>query len=314
MTKTIDDNAEWMFEDEDDEDADIQEPDRKEHDKDHDLETTQAMNVLDEKIRSKQEPVQFHEYIDAVIHGDCLKTLSSMPGACVDLCITDPPWGVDFWTFRDKFKDQPIKSDDLKGYNELMLEFPSCLYRVMKQNTSVYMFSGKTKPIIPQYREHDIQWPMWDMMVKMYKAGFTPRRVLVWDQGSPGRWFRYRSRLEFILYFTKGNSPKWSGESEIRDDLITEEVLRCPRVSVSNKHHAAEKPVQLYQAFMLDASEQGDLVMDPFAGSGTVVEAARNTARKFLAIDIDENNIEHIKSRSKQMSIYDLIENNGDQK
>jgi len=281
-------------------------------DQDQDQDQVQAaLAVLNQEIESKENIMPPDEFINTIICGSCLEVLARLPDRCIDTCVTDPPWGIGAWTFREKFKDKKIPNDETADYIKLMDEFPARLFRVMKNNSNVFIFCGGAKPVIPKHRHGKLHWPPFDVMKQFWKVGFIPKRVIVWDKMSPGRAYRYRFKSDFIIHFEKGANPEWFGEGEFKDDYIQlpedPEVIHYPKLHGSRKVHVAEKPVRLYEAFIMDTTDYGALVLDPFAGSGPVVEAAKNTGRKFLAIEMDQDNIKLIENRRKQISIYEIM-------
>ena len=126
--------------------------------------------------------------------------------------------------------------------------------------------------------------------------------------------YRYRGVFEFILYFTKPGSSKFTGDGYFKYDHIMldekSEVFRYPRLHGSNKVHTAEKPVRLYESFILDSSDPGDLIIDPFAGSGPIIDACKNTGRRYIAMELNPDYIngpDGMLDREKQVSVFEKI-------
>jgi site-specific DNA-methyltransferase (adenine-specific) len=109
-------------------------------------------------------------------------------------------------------------------------------------------------------------------------CGFTFWKPLVWDKRKIGMGYHYRARYEFILFFEKGKRRL--------NDLGVPDVLECPRVI---KGYPTEKPVRVCEVLVEQSSEPGDLVVDPFMGSGSVGVAALTHGRRFLGTDIADN-------------------------
>lgn len=272
-------------------------------------EINEALNLLNKQIDQKKDMMFPVEFINKIICDNCISIIKKLPDRCVNLCITDPPWGIDLSTFRKKFKKDSIENDELDEYVKMMEIFPRELFRVMKNNSSIYLFCGGTKPII---KGKSIHWTPYDMMKRFFNAGFLPFRIIVWNKMSPGRGYRYRMKTEFILNMYKGNNPYWEGEGEFKNDIIQEEegeveIIEYQKIAGVNKKHISEKPSRIYESFIEDASDVGDLVMDPFAGSGPVIEACKNTARNYLAIEMEKKYIPIMERRSVQMSINEII-------
>lgn len=269
-----------------------------------------ALAALEEVEAQKEDFHTVGELTNRIFIDNCLDVMAKIPDKTIDLCISDPPWGVDYFSFREKFKNDEIFNDALEDYKKLMQDFPYELRRVLKDNSAVYLFCGATTLMSKAGKE--IHWGPYDVVNRFYRAGFKPRRIIVWDKVSPGRGYRYRFRLEFILYMTKREQSEFYGEGEFRDELVAlneeAEMIRYQKVHGGNKQHPAEKPIRIYEAFIEDSSRPGMLVMDPFAGSGPLIEACKNTSRNYLAIEQNEKYRKTLEDRGRQMTIFEQQE------
>lgn len=109
-------------------------------------------------------------------------------------------------------------------------------------------------------------------------AGFQFHRLLVWDKRSvtPNRWFM--QGLEFGLYM-------WRGRARPITDKGAHPLVRMAQVDVTE--HPTEKPVDLLQHWIEMTTEPGDLVLDPFMGSGSCAVAAMRAGRRFVGVEIE---------------------------
>lgn len=107
------------------------------------------------------------------------------------------------------------------------------------------------------------------------RAGFKFWKPLVWDKKQIGMGYHYRSRYEFVLFFEKGKRKL--------NDLGIADVIEAPRV---HRGYPTEKPVSLSETLIGQSTSAGQLVADPFMGSGSVGVAALNLGRDFLGNDI----------------------------
>lgn len=107
-------------------------------------------------------------------------------------------------------------------------------------------------------------------------AGWRFHRLLVWDKGTvtPNRWFM--QGLEYGLYM-------WRGRARPISDKGAHPLVRCPQVDVTG--HPTEKPVNLFRRWIELTCEAGDLVLDPFMGSGSAAVAAMRSGRRFLGVE-----------------------------
>lgn len=191
-----------------------------------------------------------------LVEGDGRVFLAGLPNESVDLVITDPPYEFERGGtyFREWF---PTLGDE--AWPAIMAE----LVRVLKWDRHCYLFCD--------WRTH------WLFTRASEAAGFRVQRALIWDKDwlglGGGAW---RSRYEFILWLEKGSRP---GNSRSLAD-----VLRYRR---PHRGYPTEKPVPLLEVLIQQASAPGELVLDPFCGSGNVGKAARNLGRRALLCDTD---------------------------
>jgi site-specific DNA-methyltransferase (adenine-specific) len=190
-----------------------------------------------------------------LIRGDARAVLAGLPTASVDLVVTDPPYhfaarGQTY--FRRWFSELP--DDAWPGVF-------AHLYRVLRRDTHAYVFcDARTKPIFD---------------AAAAAAGFRVRWPLVWDKLSAGLGWCWRPQYEFIAWYAKGSR---AGNYRDRSN-----ILRAARVRGG---YPTEKPVAVLSELIAQASRPGDLVLDPFCGSGNTALAARQLGRRVLAVDV----------------------------
>ena len=109
-------------------------------------------------------------------------------------------------------------------------------------------------------------------------AGFKLHNVLTWDKrtATANRW--YMNDCEFTCFFYKGAAKRINNCGSKRRF-----VADNPR----NKSHPTEKPVSLMQHYIENSSQEGELVLDPFAGSGSTAVAAQQSGRRWLSMEMD---------------------------
>ena len=190
--------------------------------------------------------------------GDARAFLATLPDESVDLAVTDPPYVFDRGTtyFREWFPYLP---------DAAWPEVLAGLYRVLRTDRHAYVICDeRTEPVFA---------------AAAIDAGFRLAKTLIWNKQTPGLGGGvYRSQHELILFLTKGT------RSGNRRDLG--DVLSFPRV-MSRGHYPTEKPVGLLKPLIGQSSEPGELVLDPFCGSGSTGRAARELGRRALLCDLD---------------------------
>lgn len=203
----------------------------------------------------------------SIAQADAIAWLRSLPDASVDCCVTDP-------AYESLEKHRAIGTTtrlkhSASSSNDWFAIFPNSrfpdlfaeLYRVMRDDTHLYvMCDQETMFLIKPLGE---------------AAGFRFWKPLVWDKVSIGMGYHYRARCEFVLFFEKGKRKL--------NDLGVADVITAPRVVGG---YATEKPVKLSTVLIEQSTEPGQLVIDPFTGSGSVGAAAVMAGRRFSGCDV----------------------------
>lgn len=198
-------------------------------------------------------------YIDNI---DCLEGMKAIPDDSVDLIVTDPPYGINLTPQREtgKFKDTVVQNDDNLDW------LPACvdeLHRVAKN--AVCVFCG---------------WQKVDLFKQAFEKRFTVKNILVWDKDWFGMGNNYRPNYELCLLCCKTNiTTKSKNKSN---------VLRYRRLSPAKMQHSCEKPVALIEDLILELSDPGATVLDPFMGSGTTAVACIRTGRNYIGFELEE--------------------------
>lgn len=146
------------------------------------------------------------------------------------------------------------------------------IYRVLKRNSHFYLFCDvETMFIAKPLAEH---------------VGFKFWKPIIWDKKKIGMGYHYRARYECILFFEKGKRRL--------NDLGTADIIEAPRVL---NGYPTEKPVSVSDVLIQQSSSPGDLVIDPFAGSGSTGVAAISRSRHFAATDICTEAVDITRAR-----------------
>jgi len=194
-------------------------------------------------------------FLNRITHGDCFELLSTLPTASVDLVVTDPPYLVKYTTLEGR---RAYPNDDSPWWLKPVFRE---LYRVLKPNTFCVSFYGWAKA------DHFLQ--AWN------EAGFQPVGHLVWIKHYVSRVTFTRACHDAAYLLAKGNPPK---PSQPPRDVFQWEWA-------GNELHPAQKPVMVMKPLIQSFSKRGDIVLDPFAGSGTTGVAARECGRQFVLIE-----------------------------
>ena len=124
---------------------------------------------------------------------------------------------------------------------------------------------------------------MTDRFMKLWD--FHRKGILVWEKDGPGMGDTncpWGMGSEFILFFRKGNRDKTTTRRNA--------VLHIPQLPPAQLVHPHEKPTALLELFIKASTSEGDFIVDPFGGSGSLVRAAQRTGRSAVAIESNELN------------------------
>ena len=128
----------------------------------------------------------------------------------------------------------------------------------------------------------DPQFARWSLMLDE-AIGF--KMAVVWDKGPIGMGWHYRRSYEMVLVAMKdGAACKWYDDTQRVENVIR----HIPKILPSKDQHPTQKPIELAQHFIRLHSQPGELVLDPFAGSGSTLVAAKREGRRFLGFEIDQ--------------------------
>lgn len=195
-----------------------------------------------------------HDFINRILYGDCIDVMRAMPSASVDFVLTDPPYLVNY-TSRD---GRTIANDNRAGW--LKPAFAEA-YRVLKPDRFMVCFYGWNKV------EH--------FMHAWKDAGFTPVGQFIFVKDYASKQGFTRSHHESAYLLAKGNPPQpQTALADVREWRYTGNIL-----------HPTQKPVMALVPLIMAFSHPGDIVLDPFCGSGTTAVAALQCKRRYIGIE-----------------------------
>lgn len=220
-------------------------------------------------------------------HGDCREILPLLPEASVDLVLTDPPYGHNNNNNGDLIHRReaalglpathhgaarPIANDGPEA-NDLVRWMFSEAARLLKDASCCCCCCGGGGPD-PQFA----RWSLWmDEPLDFVQA-------VVWDKGGLGMGWHYRRNYEFVLVARKkgGGKLTWNGGN------TTANVVRLNGLKPFADDHPTPKPEPLMAHFIRLHTNPGMLIVDPFAGGGTALVAAKREGRKAIGVEVSE--------------------------
>jgi len=212
---------------------------------------------------------------NAVINGDALTVLRQMESSSIDFVITDPPYGVDFQSSRvEKNRRKEKIANDKSPFIWWLYD----AFRVLIDGGGLLCFS---------------RWDVQQVFIDAMKiAGFSVKSVLVWDRMAHGMGdlkSAFAPQYDTCIFAIKG--PYVFPNSRPAD------VIQCQRLSGMKMTHPNEKPVELMQRLIEMTTKPNDLILDPFAGSGTTLVAALQSGRRYMGIEISPQHFETAQKR-----------------
>lgn len=226
----------------------------------------------------------YHDAYTTIYHADCRDLLPQL--GPVDLIVTDVAYEtISGGNTTDKRRCSGIlKINDGKifAYNDIKTtEYAGLFFAVLASPAHCYVMINNLnlEVTLRDFRE----------------VGFGFHNVLPWikNTATPNRW--YMKDVELILMFRKGAAFPINDCSE---------RASCRYPNPRQKLHEVEKPVELMSKLIRNSSQSDQVVLDPFCGSGSALEAARRLGRRSIGIDIDEKYCEVTARRMEQVSEF----------
>jgi DNA modification methylase len=250
-----------------------------------------------------------------VIVGDCVQVLDTLPAACAELLVTDPPFNIGY--HYDGYRDDRPAAE----FHEMLENCFTAARRVLTPTGSLFVAMG------PKYQA--------ELCVLLKRLGYHWRRTIVWHYTfGPAQQNNFTPSHVPIHYFTvhpddftfnadairvpaartttyydrranpRGKVPDdvWvlrpqEEERAFRPDSDTWHIPRVNGTFKERRNHPCQMPLAIMERIITVASNPGELVLDPFAGSGTTLVAAKRLGRRYLGIELLENAVRLAESR-----------------
>lgn len=244
---------------------------------------------------------------------DCIEGMKSILDNTIDLVITDPPFAIDFKAKRNNYNR--TASRVLEGYNEISKEeyydftfkWMSEVYRVLKDSGSMYVFSGwnNLKDILIAIDESG--YITVNHIVWKYQFGVVTKRKFVTSHYHCLYVCKNDEKRKFFPYsrFGKEDDDKDGGSLHYKDK---EDVWIINREYWTGDQKTPTKlPAELIKKILMYSSEEGDIVLDPFLGSGQVAVVSKMLKRQYIGFEIVKDYYEFAKERLEK-NIYRIKE------
>ena len=243
--------------------------------------------------------------LNQIHHGNCIEVLDTLPENSVDLIFADPPYNLQLqkdlyrpnMTKVDAVNDGWDKFDDFKAYDEFTEEWLSASKKVLKDTGTIW--------VIGSY--HNI----FRVGTIMQDLGFWILNDILWIKTNPMpnfRGVRFTNAHETMIWAQKKKGAKYTfnhhSMKALNDDLQMRSDWEIPLVNGKkriklngSKAHSTQKPEALLYRVIMASSKVGDVVLDPFFGSGTTGAVAKRLGRNWIGIERDKKYVKLAQKR-----------------
>ncbi|NPV87162.1 MAG: site-specific DNA-methyltransferase [Anaerolineae bacterium] len=243
------------------------------------------------------------EYLDSIINGDCLDILARIEDNSVDVCFADPPFNLEkkYTTYNDQ---KPVE-EYLNWCRQWLRE----LVRITKPSGSIFVHN------IPKWLTyyasilneiaHFRHWIAWDAMSNPLGKTLLPAHygILFYTKELKGyKFYEVRAphkRCRVCNSYLKdygGKKDQMHPFGALVSDVWTD--IHRIRHNVRRDEHPCQLPVPLLERIVLMSTDPGDIILDPFLGTGTTAIAAKALGRHFVGIDLDA---EYVKMATEKL-------------
>lgn len=214
---------------------------------------------------------------DIIYNQDCIDVMRNMPDESIDIICTDPPYrvtsrGGSANTMSGYWVSEKSRKGKIFDYNDIDIEkYLPEFYRTLKADAHCYIMCNNLN--LPHFFE------------VIGESDFNFVKLLVWDKQSKicGRY--YMGQVEHIFMLRKGKDKPINDCSQ--SDLLSFSNFNREKDREGNNLHDSMKPVSLMQCLIENSTQEGELVLDPFMGSGTTAIACIRSKRHYIGCEID---------------------------
>ena len=168
---------------------------------------------------------------------------------------------------------------------------PELLARAYYSDDSVVLIHGDCLDVLASLDDKTVDTVLTDPLTALESADLRQHPIVVWDKATLGMGAFFRNQHEFIVHLSAGTPTE-----ALRRDIPN--VIRVPKVR--DGEHPTEKPDELLRILLSVVSPAGGVVLDPFAGSGSTLFAAKGSGRRAIGVEADERYAEIAARRLSQ--------------
>ncbi|WP_324808191.1 DNA methyltransferase [Sphingomonas sp. LY29] len=258
------------------------------------------------RLRPRTSPKTKTLPLDTILQGDCIAEMARLPDKSVDMIFADPPYNLQLQgdLFRpeggrvDACDDEWDKFDSLATYDDFTREWLAEARRILKDDGTIW--------VIGSY--HNI----YRVGSLLQDADFWILNDIVWRKSNPMpnfRGTRFTNAHETLIWCAKDGKAKYTfnyrAMKALNDDLQMRSDWVLPicggaeraKDEAGDKAHPTQKPESLLYRILLACTKPGDVVLDPFFGTGTTGAVARRLGRKWIGIEREPNYVKVARAR-----------------
>jgi DNA modification methylase len=203
-------------------------------------------------------------------NGDSLEILETLEDGCIDIVLTDPPYGINYVSNRSIYDESITKRGLLNDKKDEAFELLDKVCEVLNRKTAInshlYFFCS---------------WSVFSSFENIISKYFTIKTPIIWDKGNKGSGDLdndWGNQTEIIIYCVKGKKLV---------NLRRGNLINIPRLHSSKMIHPTQKPNDLLKQILEVSATKGDFIVDPFMGSGSTIKVANEMGLKSLGIELD---------------------------
>lgn len=258
--------------------------------------------VLAPRVRSsaKAKPVIATVEADRLIQGDCIAEMAKLPDNCIDMIFADPPYNLQLGgdlnrpdgSHVDAVTDDWDKFDSFATYDSFTAAWLREAKRILKPNGTIW--------VIGSY--HNI----FRVGATLQDQGFWILNDIIWRKANPMPNFkgtRFTNAHETLIWASQGEDARYTFNYKAMKTLNDELQMRSDWVlpicggqerlkKDGTKVHPTQKPESLLYRVMLACTKPGDVILDPFFGTGTTGAVAKRLGRKWIGIEREDSYVE----------------------
>ncbi len=243
--------------------------------------------------------------LDHIIQGDCISALTGLPEKSIDLIFADPPYNLqlqqELWrpnmTRVDAVDDGWDQFESFEDYDRFTQDWLSACRRVLKDTGTLWVIGsyhniyrvGATLMDLGYWILNDVVWIKTNPMPNFRGTRFTnAQETLLWAQKHKGAKYTFNYRAMKAL----------NGDKQMRSDWLLPICSGAERIKIDGKKaHSTQKPEALLYRVIQSSTNPGDVVLDPFFGSGTTGAVAKKLHRRWIGIERDPDYVQVAQAR-----------------